>query len=60
MTPTEPKTIIDKIKEETQGKFKLDAEWIRKDREHRLAIDCRVASALGRPITDKEYLSSNI
>jgi len=48
------------LKQEAGGIKTLDEEFIRKEKERRRDVDCRVASSLGRPITEKEYLVANI
>jgi len=48
------------LKQEAKGIKTLDPEFMKKEKKRRLGDDCRVASSLGRPITEKEYLTSNI
>lgn len=62
-----PRSFATKIREEYETyrpKKPMDTEQQRRelelDRQHRLAIDCRVAAVLGRKITDKEFLTANI
>ena len=50
----------EQLKEEAKGVMTLTPEFIKREQEKRLGVDCRVASSLGRPISEKEYLSSNI
>ena len=53
-------SFAEQLKQEGKGVKTLDPEFMKKERERRLGIDCRVASSLGRPITEKEFLTSNI
>jgi len=48
------------LKQEAKDIKTLDPDFVKREKERRLGIDCRVASSLGRPITEKEYLTSNI
>jgi len=50
----------EQLKAETKGIMTLNPEFIKREQEKRIGIDCRIASSLGRPITEKEYMSTNI
>ena len=50
----------EQLKAEAEGVMTLDPEFVKQEQEKRLGVDCRIASSLGRAITEKEFLSSNI
>jgi len=50
----------EKIRMETSNYTALDPEFIERERQYKDACDMRVALALGRKITDREIISSNI
>jgi len=60
MTEKKEITFAKKLKQEAKGVKTLDPEFVKREKERRLGVDCRVASSLGRPITEKEFLTSNI
>jgi hypothetical protein len=45
---------------DTRGKKSQTSDDRRRDREHRLAMDARVAAKLGRQITEREFIAANI
>jgi len=60
MLEKEEISFVKQLKKEAKGVKTLDPEFMKREKERRLGVDCRVASSLGRPITEKEYLTSNI
>ena len=53
-------SFAEQLKKEAIGIMTLNPEKMAKEKERRLGIDCRIASTLGRPITEKEFLTANI
>ena len=53
-------SFAEQIKLETKGIKTICPEEAEKERQRRLAVDCRIALELGREITQKEILTSPI
>jgi len=60
MTNKTNMSFAEQIKQETKGIKTLCPEASERERQRRLAVDFRIALERGRPITEKEILTSPI
>jgi len=53
-------SFAEQLKLEAEGVMTLTPEFMKEEEEKRLGVDCRIASSLGREITEKEFMVANI